>query len=118
MKENMELKDRVNNLQESVTYYKSLEIGIDQTVGNAQVEAESIKEEAHNVADKIKKDVMRQLEEYKKNEEEKISKELEVLRKEVLTKEVSLEEVKKQIQIYKVKTISMLEAQIKILNEE
>ncbi|MDD2628412.1 MAG: DivIVA domain-containing protein [Clostridia bacterium] len=118
MKENMELKDRVNNLQESVAYYKSLEIGIDQTVGNAQTEAEAIKEDAHNTADKIKKDVMMQLEQYKKNEEERINRELEELKKEVLTKEISLEEIKKQMQIYKIKTISMLEAQIKILNEE
>ena len=70
-KENLEMKDKVDNLQESVAYYKSIEIGIDQTVGNAQIEADSIKEEATNMADKIKKDAMKEVEEYKKSQEEK-----------------------------------------------
>jgi len=117
-KENLEMKDRVDNLQESVAYYKSLEIGIDQTVGNAQIEADNIKEEALNLADKIKKDAMKEVSEYKKIEEEKIATELEGLKREIIAKELELEKKKKQLQIYKVKTIAMLEAQIKILNED
>ena len=117
-KENLEMNDKINNLQESIAYYKSIEIGIDQPVGNAQTEADNIKEEAINMADKIKKDAMRDVAEYKKREEEKMTVELEGLKKEIITKEVELEEKKKQLQIYKVKTIAMLEAQIKILNED
>ena len=117
-KENLEVKDKLDNLQESVAYYKSIEIGIDQTMGNAQIEADNIKEEATNIADKIKKDAMKEVAEYKKIEEEKMLIELDGLKKEIMAKEVELEEKKKQLQIYKVKTIAMLEAQIKILNEE
>lgn len=117
-KENLEMKDRMDNLQESVAYYKSLEVGIDQTVGNAQIEAENIKEEALNLADKIKKDAMRDVAEYKKVEEEKHQEKLEEVKKQIMSKEVELEELKKQMQIYKVKTVAMLEAQIKILNED
>jgi len=117
-KENAEIKDRMANLQESVAYYKSLEIGIDQTVGNAQVEAENIKEEALNLADKIKKDAMREVAEYRKFEEEKHQQNLSDVKKQIMSKEVELEELKKQMQIYKVKTVAMLEAQIKILTEE
>lgn len=117
-KENLEIKDKLDNLQESVAYYKSIEIGIDQTMGNAQIEADNIKEEATNIADKIKKDAMREVAEYKKLEEEKMSIELDGLKKDIMAKEVELEEKKKQLQIYKVKTIAMLEAQIKILNED
>ena len=117
-KENLEMKDKMDNLQESVAYYKSLEVGIDQTVGNAQAEAENIKNDALNLADKIKKDAMKEVVEYKKNEEERLALALEDLKKQILSKEVELEEVKKQMQIYKVKTVAMLEAQIKILNEE
>jgi aspartate/methionine/tyrosine aminotransferase len=51
-------------------------------------------------------------------EEEKVAVQLEGLKKEIMVKELELEEKKKQLQIYKVKTIAMLEAQIKILNEE
>ena len=117
-KENLEMKDKVDNLQESVAYYKSIEIGIDQTVGNAQIEADSIKEEATNMADKIKKDAMKEVEEYKKSQEEKFSENLDEVIKQILAKEVELEELKNQMQIYKVKTVAMLEAQIKILKEE
>lgn len=117
-KENIEIKDKMDNLQETVAYYKSIEIGIDQTVGNAQIEADNIKEEATNVADKIKKDAMREVAEYKKVEEERLSKELDDVKKQIMSKEVELEELKKQMQIYKVKTVAMLEAQIKILKEE
>ena len=117
-KENLEMKDRMDNLQQSVAYYKSLEVGIDQTVGNAQAEAENIKEEALNLADKIKKDAMREVAEYKKTEEEKHQVSLEQVKKQIMSKEVELEELKKQMQIYKVKTVAMLEAQIKILNED
>ncbi len=117
-KENLEMKDKVDNLQESVAYYKSIEIGIDQTMGNAQVEADNIKEEAMNLADKIKKDAMKDVAEYKKAEEEKMAMQLDGLKKEIMAKEIELEEKKKQLQIYKVKTIAMLEAQIKILNED
>ena len=117
-KENLEMKDKVDNFQESVAYYKSIEIGIDQTVGNAQIEADSIKEEATNMADKIKKDAMKEVEEYKKSQEEKFSENLDEVKKQIMAKEVELEELKKQMQIYKVKTVAMLEAQIKILKEE
>ena len=117
-KENLEMKDKVDNLQESVAYYKTIEIGIDQTVGNAQIEADNIKEEATNMADKIKKDAMKEVEEYKKSQEEKFSENLDEVKKQIMAKEVELEELKKQMQIYKVKTVAMLEAQIKILKEE
>lgn len=117
-KENIEMKDKIDNLQESVAYYKSIEVGIDQTMGNAQTEAENIKEEALNLADKIKKDAMKEIAEIKKIEEEKVAIQLDGLKKDIMAKEIELEEKKKQLQIYKVKTIAMLEAQIKILNEE
>lgn len=117
-KENVEMKDKIDNLQESVAYYKSIEIGIDQTMGNAQTEAENIKEEALNLADKIKKEAMKEVAEIRKNEEAKVAIQLEGLKKDIMAKEIELEEKKKQLQIYKVKTIAMLEAQIKILNEE
>ena len=35
-KENTELNDKCENLQESVAYYKSLEQGIEQTINNAK----------------------------------------------------------------------------------
>ena len=77
-KENAELRDKVNAMQESVSYYKSLEEGIKQTVENAQASADGIKETAIRDA----------------------------------------ESIKKEAEIYKIRVSSMLEAQLKILNED
>ena len=43
---------------------------------------------------------------------------LESLKMEIAKKEFELEEKKKQMQIYRIKVSSMLEAQLKILNDD
>lgn len=106
-KEATELKDKCENLQESVKYYKSLEQGIEQSVKNAQEEADRIKARALEEATEIRD---RKEKEYKNRIAE--------LDLEVKKKEYDLEEIKKEMQIYKIKVKSMLEAQIKILDEE
>lgn len=107
VKENTELKDRCENLQESVKYYKSLEQGIEQTINNAKEEAEKIKDTAIIEANEIRD---RKEKEYKTKAGE--------LDLEIKQREYKLEEVKKEIQIYKIKIKSMLEAGLKIIDEE
>lgn len=106
-KELTEYKDKCDNLQESVKYYKSLEQGIEQSINNAKDEAENIKaralEEAAELRDRKEK-------EYKAK--------IADLDLELKKKEYDLEEIKKEMQIYKIKVKSMLEAQLKILDEE
>ena len=106
-KEVTELKDKCENLQESVKYYKSLEQGIEQSINNARDEAEQIKARALDEAQEIR-------ERKEKDYKNRIS-ELDL---EVKKKEYDLEEIKKEMQIYKIKVKSMLEAQLKILDEE
>jgi cell division initiation protein len=106
-KENSELKDRVNAMQESVSYYKSVEEGITKTIENAQATAESIKETALRDAESIKREA-----------EIEAVRNLETLKQQIVAKENELEEKKKQMQIYKIRVSSMLEAQLKILNED
>ena len=106
-KEVTELKDKCENLQESVKYYKSLEQGIELSVNNAREEADRIKERALEEASQIRE---RKENEYKNR--------MEDLDLEVKKKEYALEEKKKEMQIYKIKVKSMLEAQLKILDEE
>ena len=106
-KEVTELKDKCENLQESVKYYKSLEQGIEQSINNARDEAEQIKARALDEATEIRD---RKEKEYKNRISE--------LDLEVKKKEYALEEMKKEMQIYKIKVKSMLEAQLKILDEE
>ncbi len=106
-KENSELRDKVNLMQDSVSYYKSVEEGINKTIENAQHTAEDIRENAKQEALNIKREA-----------EIEVKDELINLRKEITNVEVELEEKKKQMQIYRVKVKSMLEAQLKILDEQ
>lgn len=106
-KEVTELKDRCENLQESVKYYKSLEQGIEQSINNANIEAEKIKERALEEAAEIR--------ERKETEHKNRVAELDL---DIKKKEYDLEEKKKEMQIYRIKVKSMLEAQLKILEED
>ena len=106
-KENSELKEKLYNIENSVSYYKSIEDGINKTVENAQSSADDIKAAAQKEAERIKQ----QAEKKKKNN-------LESLKIEIAKKEFELEEKKKQMQIYRIKVSSMLEAQLKILNDD
>lgn len=106
-KENTELKDKCENLQESVKYYKSVEAGIEQTLNNANVEADRIKEMALEEAAAIRE-----------RKEQEFKNRMGELDLEIKKKEFALEETKKEMQIYKIKVKSMLEAQLKILDEQ
>ena len=106
-KENSELKEKLYNIENSVSYYKSIEDGINKTVENAQSSADDIKAAAQKEAERIKQ----QAEADAKNN-------LESLKIEIAKKEFELEEKKKQMQIYRIKVSSMLEAQPKILNDD
>ena len=106
-KENAELKDKINAMQESISYYKSLEEGINQTVENAQSAADEIKEKANQEADIARKAA-----------EVKAQEDLNEIKDQIRSCELDLEQKKKQMQIYKIKVSSMIEAQLKILNED
>ena len=106
-RENAELKDRVNNMQESVKYYKSIEEGINKTIENAQSQADNMKEVAKREAETIR----REAEIDSRNE-------LENLKQQIIKAENELEEKRKQMQIYKIRVSSMLQAQLNIINED
>lgn len=106
-KQNSELKDKVNTMQESVKYYKSIEEGINKTIENAQSQADNIKEVALREAETIKKEA-----------EVESRNCLENLKQEIIKAESELEEKRKQMQIYKIRVSSMLQAQLNIINED
>lgn len=106
-KENANLKEKLIKADESIKYYNSLEQGVTQTIENSQKAAEEIKEKASLEAEEIRRNA--------KNESNYT---LEEVKLEIKSKEIELEQLKKQMQIYKIKVSSMLEAQLKILNEE
>lgn len=106
-RENSDLRGQVNVLQQSVDHYSALEAGIDRTVENAQSEADNIKLEAQKQAESIKSTA-----------ELDAKQKLEDLQRQIIKAEVDIETKKKEMQIYKIKVQSMLEAQLKILNDE
>ena len=53
-KENAELKDKINAMGKSVSYYKSVEEGITKTIESAQEQADNIKDMAVKEAMNIK----------------------------------------------------------------
>ena len=106
-KQNAELKDKVDAMQESVSYYKSVEEGINKTIENAQSTADNMKEVAKREADTIRQEA-----------EAESKNRLEDIKQEIRRAEELLEDKKKQMQIYRIRVSSMLEAQLKILNED
>ncbi|MDF2866173.1 MAG: septum formation initiator [Clostridia bacterium] len=106
-KENANIKEKLIKADESIKYYNSLEQGVTQTIENSQKAADEIKEKAVMEAEEIRRNA--------KNESNLT---LEEVKLEIRAKEIELEQIKKQMQIYKIKVTSMLEAQLKILNEE
>ena len=106
-KENAEIKDKFNAMQESISYYKSVEEGINKTIENAQSTADNMKEVAKREAETIKQEA-----------EADARRHIEELNNEIRRKEELLEDKKKQMQIYRIRESSMLEAQLKILNED
>lgn len=106
-KENAQLRDKTMAMQESVSYYKSIEDGVNKTIENAHETADSIKLAAQKEADAI----------IQKAQMESKGK-LDELKLQIARTEAELEEKKKQMQIYNIRVSSMLEAQLKILNED
>lgn len=115
--ENTELKEKISKLENKVAYYKNLEQGISTTIENAQAESERILAEAKDQAEDIKGEALREADEIRNNARVDAKDSIKDIEKQILKQELLLTEKKKQMQIYKVRVKSMLEAQIKILDD-
>lgn len=115
--ENTELKEKITKLENKVAYYKNLEQGISTTIENAQEESEKIVSEAREEADRILSEAKEEAEEMRAKAESEAKDSIKDIEKQVLKQELLLTEKKKQMQIYKIRVKSMLEAQIKILDD-
>lgn len=115
--ENTELKEKVTKLENKVAYYKNLEQGISTTIENAQEESEKIVSEAREEADRILSEAKEEAEGMRAKAEAEAKDSIKDMEKQVLKQELLLTEKKKQMQIYKIRVKSMLEAQIKILDD-
>ena len=105
-KENIELKDRINMLNESVAQYKSMEEVLKTAMITAQTAAEEIKKNAQEKADNIiqEADYMAQ-------------KAREFSNQETLNAKAEFENIKKEMLIYKNQMEILIKTQLDILSK-
>ena len=105
-KENIELKDKINLLNEGIGQYKAMEEVLKTSMINAQTSAEEIKRNAQEKADVIIQEA-----------EFLAQKNREFSNQEVIDAKVEAENVRKEMQVYKAKVEAIVKAQLELLNE-
>ena len=105
-KEVNELRNKVEELNKSLEHYKTIEETLQNTLVMAQSTAEDVKKVAKQQADQIINEA--------KGTAQKQASDLD---NEILAKKKELEDVKKQFDIYKAKTESLLISQLDLLKD-
>ena len=105
-KEVNELRGRVEELNNSLERYKTIEGTLQNTLVMAQTTAEEVKNVAKQKADQI-------VEEAKANAQ----KQVDELNNEIILKQRELDDVKKQFDIYKAKMESLLISQLELIKD-
>ncbi|MGL4799036.1 MAG: DivIVA domain-containing protein [Cellulosilyticaceae bacterium] len=106
-KENYELKDKINMLNENIQYYRTMEATIQNTLVLAEKTAQDTKSLAYEKADQIKKDA-----------EQKADALLEQAKKDMYTISNRTEELKKQYLSFKVQVRQILQGQLEIIEKQ
>ena len=105
-KEVTELRAKVEELNNSLVQYKTIESTLQNTLVMAQSTAEEVKNVAKQKADQI-------VEEEKANAQ----KQVDELNNEIIQKQKELDDVKKQFDIYKAKMESLLISQLELIKD-
>lgn len=105
-KEVSQMSSKIEELNNSLAHYKTIEETLQNTLVMAQSTAEEVKDVAKKQAEQI-------INEAKNNAQ----KALDDLESEILMKQKELEDMKKQFDIYKVKMESLLISQLELLKE-
>ena len=105
-KEVSELRDKVEELNNSLVQYKTIESTLKNTLVMAQTTAEEVKNVAKQKADQIINDA-----------KGTAQKQLDELNNEITVKQKELDDIKKQFDIYKAKMESLLISQLELLKE-
>ncbi len=105
-KESTELRTKVEDLNNELIRYKSIESTLQSTLVMAQKTADEVKEIAKQQADQIIK-----------NAEADSQKQLDAIDAEVALKKKELDDVQKQFDIYKAKMESLLISQLELIKE-
>lgn len=105
-KELNELRTKVEELNNSLVQYKTIETTLQNTLVMAQTTAEEVKNVAKQKADQI-------VDEAKSTAQKRVDE----LNNEILLKQKELDDVKKQFDIYKAKMESLLISQLELLKD-
>ena len=105
-KENIELKDKINLLNEGIGQYKAMEEVLKTSMINAQTSAEEIKKNAQEKAENIIQEAQFMAQ-----------KNREFSNQEVIDAKVEAENIRKEMKVYKAKVESILKAQLDLLKE-
>lgn len=105
-KENAEAKEKIEQLNEDVSHYKTIENTLQSTLMMAQSTAEEVKNVARQQAEQIISDA-----------QSTAKQEIMNLEQEIVLKRRELEDAAKQFDIYKAKMESLLISQLELLKE-
>ena len=105
-KENTELRSRIEELNENLVHYQTIENTLQNTLLMAQSTAEEVKKVAKQQADQIVNDA-----------QANARKEATALEQQILMKRKELEDAQKQFVIYKAKMEALLISQLELLKD-
>ncbi len=105
-KEVAKLRTKVEELNNSLLQYKSIESTLQNTLVMAQTTAEEVKSVAKQKADQIVNDAKAD-----------IQKQVDDLNNQIMMKQKELDDIKKQFEIYKAKMESLLISQLELLKD-
>ncbi len=113
--ENYALKDKMNILNESIQYYRTMEATIQNVLVLADKTAQDTKTAAYEKAEQVKKDAEHRAEKMTFSAEERVSKILEKGRQEVFELTQQIEQIKRQYMGYKIQFKQILQAQLEMI---
>lgn len=105
-RENTSLKEKIEEMEMSISHYKTIESTLQNTLVMAQSTAEEIKKIANQQADQIVKEAEIQAKES-----------VSSIKNQALDEMRNMEEVKKQFEVYKAKMEALLISQLELLKD-
>lgn len=117
LNENYALKDKINVLNESIQYYRTMESTIQNVLVLADKTAQDTKATAYEKAEQIKKEADERAEKITSLAEERVSRIIDQGRQEAYDLTQKIEEAKRQYLTYKMQFKQLLQAQVDFLEQ-
>ena len=108
---------RVEELNNSLEHYKNIEATLQNTLVVAQSTAEEVKNVAKQQADQIINEAKAKAEEILRDSRETSKRTLDEIEQQITSKQKTLEDLKKQFDIYKAKMESLLISQLELIKD-